>query len=125
LQRRSARQFRLANLGSPSEPTLVASLTPPGNSSTYVNPFNPRDRVASVGDWVLNKSGISNSRRVRAALDKLETIDITVPVRDKARSHGNNSLYHVVAFARGRIINYRLPTENRIAARFLGFVGCN
>ena len=29
--------------GSPSEPTLVTSLTPPGDSSTYVNPDDPND----------------------------------------------------------------------------------
>src|SRR5215472_2940903 len=38
--------------GSPSEPTLVTSLTPSGDSSTYVNPDNPTDHQISVGDWV-------------------------------------------------------------------------
>jgi hypothetical protein len=111
--------------GSPSEPTLVKSLTPPGNSSTYVNPNNPRDHVVSVGDWVQGKPGISNSRGVRTELDALKRIDITVPVWDQAIGTGNNSLYHVVGFARVRILNYQLPHQNRITARFLGFVNCN
>ncbi len=110
--------------GSPSEPTLVTSLTPPGNSSTYINPSNKNDHVVSVGDWVRGKPGVSNSDKVRKALDALEKIDITVPVWDKATKSGNNSLYHVVGFARVRIINYRLPNQNRITARYLGPAGC-
>jgi len=111
--------------GSPSEPTLATSLTPPGNSGTYVNPNNPNDHSVSVGDWVQGKPGVSNSEHVRKALDTLEHIDITVPVWDRATGQGNNSLYRVVGFARVRIISYRLPNQNRITARFLGFVPCN
>jgi len=111
--------------GSPSEPTLVTSLTPPGNSSTYINPKNRRDHVVSIGDWVQGKPGVSNSDKVRKALNVLETIDITVPVWDQAVGRGNNSLYHVVAFARVRLLNYQLPNQNRITARFLGLVDCS
>jgi hypothetical protein len=111
--------------GSPSEPTLVTSLTPPGNSSTYINPNNPADHSISVGDWVQGKTGLSNSQQVRNTLDALEKIDIVVPVWDRATGNGNNSLYHVVAFARVRIISYYLPVQNRITARFLGFSECN
>jgi hypothetical protein len=111
--------------GSPSEPTLATSLTIPGNSSTYVNPKIPGDHVVSVGDWVQGKPGISNSDQVRKALNALEQIDITVPVWDRAMGRGNNSLYHVVAFARVRILNYHLPKENRITARFLGLAQCD
>src|SRR3972149_6919893 len=42
----------LAWNGSPSEPTLVASLTQPGNSDTYVDPDEPNDHTVSPGDWV-------------------------------------------------------------------------
>ena len=66
--------------GSPSEPTLVASLTAPGNSPTFVNPDDSSDRQLSVGDWVRGKPGVSNSKSVRDALDALKSIDITVPV---------------------------------------------
>jgi hypothetical protein len=111
--------------GSPNEPTLVKSLTIPGNSSTYINPQLPSDHVVSVGDWVQGKPGISNSDQVRRALNALEQIDITVPVWDRAMGRGNNSLYHVSAFARVRITNYRLPKENRITARFLGLTSCD
>ena len=86
--------------GSPNEPTLVTSLTPRGNSSTYVNPRDHNDHTVSVGDWVQGKPGVSNSDRVRKALDTLETIDIVVPVWNQAINRGNNSLYRVSAFAR-------------------------
>ena len=78
----------------------------------------------SVGDWVQGKPGVSNGRHVRDALDALKQIDITVPVWNQARGTGNNSLYRVAAFARVRLISYQLPRENRISARFLGFVSC-
>ncbi|TAL06277.1 MAG: hypothetical protein EPO07_02105 [Verrucomicrobia bacterium] len=110
--------------GNPSEPTLVTSLTPPGNSSTYINPKDRGDRVVSIGDWVQGKPGVSNGDKVRKALDTLKQIDIVVPVWDRATGSGNRSLYHVVAFARVRIVSYQLPKQNRITARFLGFVPC-
>ena len=111
--------------GSPSEPTLAASLSPPGNSNTYVNPKDRNDHFVSVGNWVQGKPGISNSEHVRKALNKLEHIDITVPVWDQATGRGNTCLYHVVAFARVRLLNYQLPHQNRITARFLGLVDCD
>jgi hypothetical protein len=110
--------------GSPNEPTLVRSLTPPGDSGTYINPLNPSDHVVSAGDWVRGKPGVTNSDKVRSSLDVLKQIDITVPVWDRATGHGNNARYHVVAFARVRILDYRLPQQNRITARFLGLVPC-
>jgi hypothetical protein len=110
--------------GSPSEPKLVKSLTPPGDSRTYINPFDRSDRSVSVGDWVQGKPGISNSDKVRKALNTLKQIDIVVPVWDRAIGKGNTSLYQVSGFARVRITDYQLPKQNRISARFLGFVEC-
>jgi hypothetical protein len=111
--------------GSPSEPTLVTSLTPPGNSSTYINPLNHADHTVSIGDWVQGKPGLTDSLQVRLALNVLEHIDIVVPVYDRALGSGNKSLYRVVAFARVRILSYHLPYQNRITARFLGYENCN
>jgi hypothetical protein len=110
--------------GSPSEPTLVTSLTPPGNSSTYINPLSRNDHTVSVGDWVQGKPGVTNSDKVRKALNTLKQIDIVVPVWDRVRGRGNTSLYQVAGFARVRITDYHLPKQNRITARFLGFVDC-
>src|SRR4051812_16471892 len=75
--------------GSPSVPTLIASLTAPGNSSTYVNFDNPADHQVTVGDWVRGKPGVSNAQNVRDALDALKAIDITVPVWNQTRGQGS------------------------------------
>jgi hypothetical protein len=111
--------------GSPSTPTLVTSLGIPGNSYTYINPFQPSDHRVSVGDWVQGSPGVANSSHVRAALDLLKTIDIVVPVFDTSRAQGNNALFHVVAFAKVRIQSYQLPKTNKITVKFLGLVDCN
>jgi RHS repeat-associated protein/uncharacterized repeat protein (TIGR01451 family) len=110
--------------GSPSEPTLVASLTPPGDSNTYTNPDAAGDHVVSIGDWVLAKPGVSDSKKVRNALDRLKTLDITVPVWDAATNNGVNSRYRVASFARVRLLSYTLPGQNRITARYLGVSNC-
>lgn len=107
--------------GSPSVPTLVTSLTPPGDSQTYVNPEDPSDSVISVGDWIQGSPGVSNSKNVRDALDALKTMDIAVPVWDAVRGQGDNADYRVTAFARIHILDYQLPGQNRISARFLGY----
>ncbi len=107
--------------GSPSTPTLVTSLTPPGNSDTYVNPNDPEDHSVSVGDWVTGNPGVSNSSSVRNALDTLKTIDIDVPVWDAAEGSGGNTQYHISDFVRVRLINYQLPKQNQISAIFLGY----
>src|SRR5574340_1838509 len=54
--------------GNPNANLLAASLTPPGNSGTYVNPDNPQDNIVSTGDWVKGVPGVVNSRAVGEAL---------------------------------------------------------
>ena len=110
--------------GSPSEPTLVTSLTSPGNSHTYTNPDNPNDHLISLGDWISGKSGVSNSKHVNNALTALTARDIVIPVWDQARGQGANAAYHVSGFATIRIIGFSLPGQNKITARFLGFFSC-
>ena len=111
--------------GTPNEGALVTSLSPPGNSVTYVNSTDPNDHLVSVGDWVQGRPGVTSSDQVRAALDTLTTRDITVPVWDTAQDASNHTLYHVVAFARVRLTAYQLPGKNRISAQFLGQVRCS
>ena len=107
--------------GSPNVPTLALSLTPPGNSQLYRNPNLPTDTQLSMGDWVQGSPGVANANAVRAALDVLKTIDITVPVWDQANGNGNNALYKIANFAVIRITDYRLPSQNRITATFVGY----
>ena len=110
--------------GNPDEPTLVRSLSVPGDSNTYVNPDDPADHVVHLGDWVQGKPGVSNSSAVRDALDTLEDYEIVVPVWDQARGQGSQAAYHVSAFAKVRILGYRLPSQNRISVIFIGYSSC-
>lgn len=107
--------------GSPNVPTLATSLTPPGDSDTYVNPNDSSDTNVTVGDWVQGSPGVSNASSVRNALDQLMQIDITVPVWNQSTGTGNNLNYRVAAFANVRITGYHLPNQNRISATFLGY----
>jgi hypothetical protein len=108
----------------PDEPTLINSLTQPGDSYTYVNPDDHTDHIVNVGDWVSGKPGVSNGKHVRASLDALEGFVITVPVWDQARGQGENTAYHIVGFAQVIILNYQLPSQNRITVEFVGFTSC-
>ncbi|MBX3001654.1 MAG: choice-of-anchor A family protein [Caldilineaceae bacterium] len=110
--------------GSPNVPTLVRSLTPPGDSHLYENPYDPDDFIVSAGDWVQGSPGVSNSSDVRDALDLLKQEIITVPVWNQAEGQGNNANYRVSTFAQVQIIDYRLPNQNRISAQFLGYTSC-
>src|SRR6266542_3583810 len=111
--------------GSPSELTLVRSLTPPSDSAAYVNPDNPNDHQLNVGDWVQGKPAVSNARTVQAALDQLEQLEIIVPVWNQTRGQGENAAYRLSAFARIQLLGYQLPGQNRITARFLGYATCD
>ena len=84
--------------GSPSTTTLTDSLTPPGDSDSYVNSDFPTDHIPSNGDWVQGKPGVSNSKKVRNALDLLKTVDIKVPVWDQVRGQGANTDYRIFSF---------------------------
>lgn len=101
-------------------PALVKSLRLPGNSDIYVNPVDQDHRV-STGDWVRGRPGVANASDVRWALDALIGRDITVPVWDQFSGTGANAQYRIAKFANIRLLNYRLPGQNRISVRFLGY----
>ena len=108
----------------PDEPTLINSLTQPGDVATYINPDNSSDHTLVSGDWVSGKPGVSNGKHVRAALDALVGFQIIVPVWDQARGQGDNTAYHIVGFATVILIDYHLPSQNQITAEFVGFSSC-
>ena len=110
--------------GRPDVNTLVQSLIPPGNSNTYVNPDDPQDTTISIGDWVSGKPGVSNSKKVRDALDNLKDMIITVPLWDEAQGNGKNLKYRVAGYAYIQIVDYHLPGANRISAIFWGLANC-
>jgi len=111
--------------GDPGETTLVDSLSLAGDSSTYVNPDNANDHQLITGKWVSGKPGVSNGKAVRTALEALKEVEIIVPVWDQARGQGENTAYHVIAFARVKIISYSLPSKNKITVIFLGYSQCD
>ena len=110
--------------GTQGEPALVQSLTPPGDSGTYVNPNDPNDHTLSVNDWVYGRPGATNSNGVRDALDAFKPLIITVPVWDTAAGQGSSVKYHVAGFARVQITDYRLPGQNKLSAIYWGTAGC-
>lgn len=110
--------------GDPGETTLVDSLSLAGDSSTYVNPDAASDHSLTGGKWVSVKPGVANGKAVRAALDALIGVEIIVPVWDQARGQGDNTAYHVVAFARVKLVSYSLPNKNVIRAIFLEYSAC-
>jgi hypothetical protein len=110
--------------GHPGLDTLVKSLTPPGNSETYVNPYDPDDHELSVGKWVYGRTGVGNSTAVREALDQLLGATIILPVWDVVEGGGNDTTYHVVHFVEVRLLDYHLPQQNRLTVQFLGYATC-
>ena len=111
--------------GNMSQGALVTSLTPPGDSDTYINPNDPGDHVISIGDWIRGRPGVANSNQVRQALDNLMNYDIIIPVWDTSQGNGSNAQYHTVDFAQVHITDYYLPGQNRISVIFQGYVQCN
>jgi hypothetical protein len=111
--------------GDLGEPTLGVSLTVPGDSTNYVNPDDATDHELDVGDWAVGLPGVSNRSSLRNALDSLLGVDIIVPVFDQTRDTGGTLAYHVVGFAHVQLIDYRLPSQNRISVLFVGFTDCS
>jgi hypothetical protein len=104
--------------------TLINSLTPPGDSDTYVNPYDPADNTPSVGDWVNGRPGTANSKQLRQALDNLMPLIITVPVWNQAQGQGNNIEYQISSYAQVQISDYHLPGQDRISAVYWGAASC-
>jgi len=99
---------------------LCTSLTPPGNSDTYVNPYDSSDHVIDVGDWVPGSTGVANAACVRDALDALIAgpKPIYVVVWDAVQGSGSNLKYRVAGFAELTMESYRLPGQNRVTGCF-------
>jgi hypothetical protein len=108
-------------------PSLVESLTPPGNSYLYVNPNDPSDTELSVGDWVTGRPGVANANDIKTILGILSEVDdfnLTIPVWDMATGSGSGSSYHIVNFAVVHLTDYYLPNQNQISVEFLGYATC-
>lgn len=105
-------------------PCLCASLTPPGNSENYINPYDPNDHTLSIGDWVEGAPGVKNASCVRDRLDAFvaNQTPLTVIVWDQSQGQGSNLEYHIAGFAVFILEDYRLPGQDRITGRFIRWV---
>lgn len=110
--------------GDTSEAALAKSLTPPGDSKSYVNPEDPADHEVSVGDWIRSRPGVVDSATVRAALDALRGQRITVPVWSEASGAGDGTRYRAAGFACVQLTDYRLSTSGWISAVYVGAGPC-
>jgi hypothetical protein len=111
-------------VGSSSQLTLINSLTPPGDSQTYVDPLNLTLHSLSAGDWVRGRGqGITPMPAMLAALNTLQTLDISVPVWDSTQLQGATPLFHVSSFATVRLTGFNIPNQ-RISVRYLGPLSC-
>lgn len=100
--------------GDGSAPYLAQMIQDP-TSTVYNNPNNPNDHRLDPGDWVNGNTGVSNSSSVRAGMDSLIGVPVTVLLWDQA-SGGD---YHTSGFARVVMTAYSLPGK-WIRAEFLG-----
>lgn len=101
--------------------SLIASLLLPGTSRFYTNPENSDDHVVSIGDWVHGRLDAANAIALRAAMELLKGRNVSVPVWSEAQSSGGALRYRVAAFAKIRILSYRLSGQDKISVRFLGY----
>src|SRR5574340_134994 len=106
--------------GNPNANLLAASLTPPGNSGTYVNPDNPQDNVVSTGDWVKGVPGVVNSSAVGEALKLAADTAVVVPLFDSTRGEGSNRAFKIAGYARVKLVNFEFPKGNHITLQYLG-----
>ena len=106
--------------GCTSATCLCESLTFPGNSENYVNPYDPDDDDLSVGDWVAGSVGTMVPSCLTDLLDALIAgqTRITVVVWDQAQGEGSNLEYRVAGFAAFTLEGYELAGEDSITGRF-------
>ena len=99
---------------------LATSLTPPGDSYTYVNPEHSADQY-HLGWRLGGRPSRAEQQPGGATLDKLKGRTVTVPVWSTAARQGATSRYQVAGFAVVRLVDYRLPGQNWITVHFLGY----
>ncbi len=113
--------------GDRTEATLLTSLTPPGNSSSYVNPSNSSDHSLDPGDSVFGRPTAVDDTSTTNKLNALEAQDITVPVFDQGTQNGDVRTLRVIGFASIRLTGFHLQTSpgpQTISFIYNGSVSC-
>ena len=110
--------------GDTDAPTMAASLMPPGDSDTYVDPDDAGDHLLNIDDWAQGSTGSMNSAAIRAAMDVLKTQDIILPVWDEVRGQGSHFDYHVQRFVTVRLRDYQLTGQGWLSFEYKGEATC-
>lgn len=110
--------------GSPSAPVLKNSMTPPGDSETYVNPYDANDHTINLGDWIEGSTG--NMHSLASILDQywVNTDRVMViPLFDATEERGAKFNYRAAGFGAMKITGYSLGGNNKhIDAQFVRWV---
>ncbi len=114
----------LSWLSAEDSATLANSLTPPGDSHTYVHPVDPTDTVLSTGDWVHIVGDQADEQILRDALDALIGQDIVIPIWDLFYDGGTYQKFRVGTFVGVRVVGYDLTGSDTLTVNYLGEVSC-
>lgn len=109
----------------PSSDALKASMTPPGDSYTYINPEDPSDHTINLGDWVQGATG--NMQALASILDTYWVGTgqaMVIPLYDTTNSGtGANLNYRVAGFAALTILSrHTTGSDKYIEAQFVRWV---
>lgn len=97
--------------GAPSNTTLVESMNDTSRSGTW-----------HVDDWITGSTGVQVSNGVNEALqtrikdnDPNRPAEVVVPIYDTVVGQGSNFEYHVIGFAKFRLLAYDFGGNNKYA----------
>jgi len=111
--------------GNNDAPSLAASLIPPGNSDTYINPNDLLDHQVSIGDWVQGRPGVKNSRDIRDNLTALLGRNIQIPIWSINDGQGSQFNYLTVSFAEIELTDFKLNGHGWISFVYKGPADCD
>ncbi|HHL31971.1 MAG TPA: tandem-95 repeat protein, partial [Oceanospirillales bacterium] len=110
--------------GNNAASSLIASLTMPGNSDTYLNPDNNSDNRLDAGDWVRGLAGANDSAAVLNAMDSLVGENLIVPLWSDTRNVNGNLDYQMTGFAKIQLTAYQLHSPSSISYIFHNTLHC-
>ena len=110
--------------GSTAAGVLEQSMTPPGNSYNYTNPYDPNDHEINIGDWVEGTTGNMANLKKTLDIEWVNTGEIMIfPLYDAFEGTGSNGNWRVAGFAAVEITGYDLGgSDKHIDARFVDAV---
>lgn len=110
--------------GAEDAATLATSLTPPGDSHTYVHPADPADTVLNAGDWVYALGDQLDEAVLQDALLALSGQDIIVPIWNYHYQGPTYQKFRIGAFVQLRLVAHGLEGNDRLSLQYFGQVQC-